>query len=258
MKSGGSADPAEPTSAPPSTPEAWKKHIGEATALEQVADRNMVAAIRERGLRIAAFHAAEKQAKWFKSWDEACRDVVGLDQSTASMYERVGLTLIDVVNDVLPADVVSLCHLGNARAASKEFFDKTIEAGDIHPKMTRKDAKDIRDKARNEHWPLPPRPDPPPILAWLKSLGGEVNNKVWVWCKKQIKLRVAYKGADDPKLAYDTGIRLFSLIAKFYRYDFPMMFKMLADARKEHEKQNAAPDAEPKIAMAKEDISEIA
>jgi hypothetical protein len=216
----GSNAPADDSARPqatasPSTPEAWKKHIAEPAALEQAADRNMVAARLERGRRIAKFHAAEKEAKWFKSWAVACREVVGLDPSTGSMYEIAGLNLIDVVNDFLPPDVVNLYHLGNARAASKEFFAKAIKDGDIHPQMTRADAKDICEQARDEDPSRQrrrrsrqrgnmsndkPRPEKS-IVAQLLEAADDVPKELRKWAEKEIDAGFPYPDENDPKLA---------------------------------------------------------
>jgi hypothetical protein len=92
----------------PSTPKDWRKLIAEATALEQAADRDKVAAILEKGQRIAKFRAAEKSAKWFKSWDEACRKTIGIDRSTAAMYETAMVNLVGITNDILPSNLDAL------------------------------------------------------------------------------------------------------------------------------------------------------
>jgi hypothetical protein len=178
------------TNAPPSTWEAWKKHIAEGTALEQAADRDKVAAILEKGQRIAAFHAAEKAAKWFKSWDEACRKTIGIERTTAAMYETAAVNLVGITNDILPSNLDALYQLGLARRTSKEAFDEAIKAGDIHAEMSRANAKDICEKfggslRRSRRGS---RNRTPPIVARLLEAADGVVKELREWCKKEIKL----------------------------------------------------------------------
>jgi hypothetical protein len=126
----------------------WQIYIAEATSLERATDKTKVAAIIEKGRRSAEFHAAFKDEgqKWGTRWDEVCKDVIGITQQACPMYETIAGNITNTVCDLLPPDIVNLNYLARARRANKKAFDKAIKADDIHPEMTRKDAKDICEK----------------------------------------------------------------------------------------------------------------
>jgi hypothetical protein len=204
-----------------STPEHWKKHIAVATALEQAADRNKARAILDKGLRIAGFHAAEKEHKWFKSWDEACQKVVGLTHQACSRYEIAGVNLASTNCNILPPNLDVLYWLGCAQRDNPAAFAEAIKANEIHPQMTRKKAKDLCQKlgGQKQRRGSQKKPIPPMTAQLLEALDGVVE-EVRAFCKKEIQICFPDATQDDRELAQEARVELADLmIARVYSDD---------------------------------------
>jgi hypothetical protein len=133
---------------PERTLEDWKTYIAEASTME-------IDAIIEKGRRIMEFHEDHRINgwKWNRTWDEACKDVVGVKHSTCAQYELVFSTLkeVDTVNHFLPPDVVALYNLARAIKADRKTFDDAIKTGEIYQDMPRSEAKAIMARAEALH-----------------------------------------------------------------------------------------------------------
>lgn len=132
------------------TPDEWRSYISEATEMERAADQSKVEAIIEKGRRIAEFHAFYNKHKngLGKSWKEACKNIVGVDQPACSRYETIADTLMsNGHNSVLPPDYHSLYDLARAVSSNRKTFDDAIAGGEINPTMSRDEAKAVARRA---------------------------------------------------------------------------------------------------------------
>jgi hypothetical protein len=200
--------------------------------------------------------------------------VIGLTHQTASMYEIAGLTLAGITCEILPANLDNLYWLGRVRSANKEAFDEAIKKRDIHPDMSREEAKRLCEGVFGDSWRRPRRggaksdDTPTPIKTWLEAMrrGAE---EAWRWCKTESKLQFKYRAADDPELERDAKIKFYGDVVRYSDADdLALLREMLAEheAREApmqdtqqhwHEilEQQAARDAEVKAAMATEGVA---
>jgi hypothetical protein len=134
---------------PPKTPDEWGKYVAEATAMERDADKAKVAAIIEKGKRIAQFHDAYKAEgqKWGKRWDDVCQKTLGLGEAICRQYVLASENIRSTDTDILPPDLTSLYYLARAIRANREAFDDAVTSGAVNTDMSRDEAKAVADRA---------------------------------------------------------------------------------------------------------------
>ena len=122
----------------------WKAYIGEASAVE-------IDAIIEKGRRITEFHDWFKPNGWElnKTWGQACKEVVLVGAATCSQYESVfsASKVFEPLKLFLPPNIELLYYIARAALANEKTFDEAISTGEIHPDITRDEAKAVASRA---------------------------------------------------------------------------------------------------------------
>jgi hypothetical protein len=130
---------------PEATPEDWR-NLFRKLFLDKI---NHIIVI---GGHIRQLHdeVIDNPRKWGNNWVITCREIIGIDHSTASQYETIwrvlGGDLSPAIKSALPARMYTLYLIARAVEVDHARVSKAVTSGVITTHMSQKDAKHFLDE----------------------------------------------------------------------------------------------------------------
>lgn len=147
------------------SPEVWAEYINDAQG-------RAVEALLEWGRRIGLAHEAYalQPQRWGRTWEDWCRERLGISRATADRLKAIAANLAHNVSDILPSDQQALYFLARLRRDAPTSFEEAVQEARIHPGLTRQEAQ-----ALLLHAQLPSRvPLRPPAFRRVANCSLEV------------------------------------------------------------------------------------
>jgi hypothetical protein len=167
--------------------------------------------IIEIGGVIRRFHdeVNRNPSRWGTNWIALCRDVIGIDHSTASHYEIIwrvfGGNLADSIKIALPARMYTLYLIARAVETNRPKVEAAITSGTINTHMSQKDAKHLLDE-----------------ILMIEEEHEDVREV------KEVKEPLKVKGYLDHQIRKTVEIDI-ALMAGLYGEDFGRLLRMRRD-----------------------------
>ncbi len=141
--------------APDASPDAWATYCNDARG-------KAAAAIVEWGRRISLAHDAYRvqPQRWGRTWEDWCRDNLGIGRSYANQLRVIGENLGTTGTQILPAAKEQLHALARLRQQHPDAFETAVAAGSITPQLTREQAQDLLKAAKAGPAAVPVSPPP--------------------------------------------------------------------------------------------------